>query len=298
MKDNNLKILLVEDNGVNQFVLQEILERHGCSVYAAVSGEEALSMAAERSFDLVLLDLQLPGISGLEVARRLTVDSYGARLIALSGSTDAGTRRDATAAGICAFLAKPVHTLTLLRTIDALLATSLAGRSAGTGVEPHARSLRQTIMDTIASRGYSEENRRKMMEIAPRELRLHLDAIIEAYTAADYRAIARETHSLKGSFGALGLSDYHARTADMHFSMKILLDPGTYDIYLDCNGLLFKERDGAARLFLAGEYETIPEPEELKKELLRYFRSALTALNTRELSRFIDPEINRAGSTS
>ena len=161
--------------------------------------------------------------------RGLRQQGFSAPVVALTGYDDGETRRRCDREGFASFLSKPVAEGRLLEAINSCLHAEREFDSTKTNESRGTdESMTRLIEATMAARGYTEENRRRMMEIAPKEIRQHLTAIIEALAAGDYHTISRETHSLKGSFGALGLMDYHRRTAQMHLAIRIYLDPGAF----------------------------------------------------------------------
>jgi CheY-like chemotaxis protein len=102
-----LRILLVDDNHDSAEMLAEILRLWGHAVQVADDGAAALRLAAQDAFDVIVLDIGLPGLDGYEVARRLRTQSTAARVIALSGYGDADHRRRAEEAGFDGYLVKP-----------------------------------------------------------------------------------------------------------------------------------------------------------------------------------------------
>lgn len=114
-------ILLVEDEESARRALTELLTLLGYRVTPAASGEEALGFPAMASCDLLLTDLMLPGVSGLEVARRFAANRPGAAVILMSGyAADESTRRH-LAAGAARYLEKPFAMNTLAREVRAAL---------------------------------------------------------------------------------------------------------------------------------------------------------------------------------
>jgi CheY-like chemotaxis protein len=112
-------VLVVEDSDAIRTAFTILLEESGYDVAAAANGAEAVRLAAERSPDLVLLDLGLPDIPGLEVARRIKA-APGTRsipVVALTGRDDDGDREALLAAGCSAYLVKPVDTQKLIQSL-------------------------------------------------------------------------------------------------------------------------------------------------------------------------------------
>ena len=104
-------ILVVEDNPVNRKLARNVLRSRGYRVIEAESGEEALDMLQSRSADLVLMDLQLPGMDGLETTRRLKADPQTAELpiVALTAHAREADEAQATEAGCCGYITKPIR---------------------------------------------------------------------------------------------------------------------------------------------------------------------------------------------
>lgn len=118
------RVLVVEDSEAIRHAFTLLLEECGYAVTGAPTGEDALRLAAERAPDLVLLDLGLPDISGLEVALRLRADpaTRAIPLVALTGRDDDADRQALLAAGCTAYLLKPVDTQRLIRDLPGYIA--------------------------------------------------------------------------------------------------------------------------------------------------------------------------------
>ncbi|NJM93629.1 MAG: response regulator [Cytophagales bacterium] len=102
-----LKILLAEDNDVNQLVGRKALEMSGFGCELAVNGEQAVQMHRERGYDLIFMDVQMPVIDGLEATRLIRQDDTQVKIIALTANASADDRQRCLAAGMDDYLAKP-----------------------------------------------------------------------------------------------------------------------------------------------------------------------------------------------
>lgn len=102
-------VLLVEDNPVNALLAQILLQREGCRVERAASGEEALDMVKTRAFDLIFMDLGLPGLDGLGATRALRTNGCVTPVIALTANAYEEDRRACLNAGMNDFLTKPIE---------------------------------------------------------------------------------------------------------------------------------------------------------------------------------------------
>jgi len=118
-----MKILYVEDNDDNAYVVRNRLGRAGFTVLVAVDGEQGLAMALAERPDLVLMDLSLPVLDGWEATRRLktTPETKDIPVIALSAHAMVGDREKALAAGCDDYDMKPIDFLRLRAKIDALV---------------------------------------------------------------------------------------------------------------------------------------------------------------------------------
>jgi two-component system, cell cycle response regulator DivK len=123
-----VKILYVEDNEDNVYVLESRLKRRGFTVIVARDGEEGVAMAAGKRPDLIIMDLSLPLLDGWEATRRIKSAPETSRIpvIALTANAMAGDREKAIAAGCDEFEVKPVEFQRLLAKIQALVPEGLA----------------------------------------------------------------------------------------------------------------------------------------------------------------------------
>lgn len=117
------RILLVEDNEQNRYLATYFLEKKGFSVTHAADGISALKLAAENRFDLVLLDIQLPGMDGHEIARRLRADPNNADIpiVAATSYAMVGDRERSFEAGCTGYLEKPINPETFIAEIESYL---------------------------------------------------------------------------------------------------------------------------------------------------------------------------------
>jgi len=113
-------VLLVEDNPVNRLVARKLLDRTGCQVLLAEDGEDCLAQLQNQPVDLILMDVQMPGMSGIDVTRRIRLLDEPIRhipIVALTASSMVGDREECLAAGMNAYLSKPIAAETLMQTL-------------------------------------------------------------------------------------------------------------------------------------------------------------------------------------
>ena len=116
-------ILIVEDNDKNMKLARDVLQAKGYATLEAVTGEEGVRLAREKLPDLVLMDIQLPGINGIEAFRQIRADAKTARIpvVALTASVTPTDRGAITAAGFDAFLGKPINLKEFLETVKRMV---------------------------------------------------------------------------------------------------------------------------------------------------------------------------------
>jgi len=117
------RVLVVEDNPVNLELVAALLENEGCGVLLAESADLGLRLAAAEHPDLIVMDIQLPRMSGYDATRRLKADPVTARIpvMALTAHAMRGDEARARAAGFDAFLTKPIDTRVFRETVRRFL---------------------------------------------------------------------------------------------------------------------------------------------------------------------------------
>jgi two-component system cell cycle response regulator DivK len=120
-------ILIVEDNEKNMKLVRDILRHAGHATIEATTGEAGVRLAVERRPDLVLMDIQLPDIDGIEALRRIRADASldAVPVVAVSASVMPDDQQKIVASGFDAFVTKPINLKPFLETVRRFLA---AGR--------------------------------------------------------------------------------------------------------------------------------------------------------------------------
>jgi two-component system cell cycle response regulator DivK len=115
-------VLYVEDNAFNRKIVRDLLARTSYRLIEALDGEAGVSTAQETLPDLIIMDIQLPKLSGLDATRRLRADprTAGIPVIVITSFALAGDQQKAMEAGAAAYLAKPYSPRELLQTIRQL----------------------------------------------------------------------------------------------------------------------------------------------------------------------------------
>jgi two-component system sensor histidine kinase/response regulator len=123
MREKPLRILLAEDNPVNQRLAQRLIEKRGHTITFASNGREALNLFAENRYDLILMDIQMPDMDGLEATaniRRIELRDARPRIliVALTAHAMKGDREKGIAAGMDQYLTKPLRSAELYELLD------------------------------------------------------------------------------------------------------------------------------------------------------------------------------------
>ena len=199
------RVLLAEDNAVNQNVLSRLLEKLGCSVEIASNGAEAIETFARSPFDLVFMDCQMPETDGLEATARIRRDeSEGSRtpIIALTGHAMPGDRERFLAAGMDDYLSKPVKGSDLKEALERWLP----------GTPSSARPL------------FRREDALKILQGSDADLRIVAEVFLETATeewnsllngveTGDPGLVRRSLHTLRGAAANLGADGFVSAAA-------------------------------------------------------------------------------------
>ncbi len=121
--DNGKTVLVVEDNDLNMKLFHDLLEAHGYNILQTKDGMEALRMAREHRPDLILMDIQLPEVSGLEVTKWIKEDDElkSIPVVAVTAFAMKGDEEKIREGGCEAYIAKPISVTNFLETVERFL---------------------------------------------------------------------------------------------------------------------------------------------------------------------------------
>lgn len=190
-------MLVVEDHPVNQQVARDFLEALGHTVTIAETGEDALALTRANRFDAILMDVNLPGISGIDATRHLRgLGQDGVPIIGVSAHVQAADIAACHAAGMDEVIAKPIDP-------DAL-AEALIRFCPQVDIAP---SVRATLADL------GRDQTREVIRLMLHRLRPEAEAIAHALKTGDRAVVERRAHGLKGAAGNFHLPDLVALLA-------------------------------------------------------------------------------------
>jgi PAS domain S-box-containing protein len=217
--EDSMKVLLAEDNAVNRTLATKLLEKRGHSVVLAENGRQALEILERQSVDLILMDVQMPEMDGLEAtaAIREKEKSTGGHLpiIALTAHAMKGDRERCLAAGADAYVTKPISPPELFAAIGQFKSPNQvkSDKPPGSGPSPTAVSfdMAAALQRVEGDRDLLDEIIRIFIDECPRILA----DLQREFDAADLRKVERSAHTLKGSASNLGALVVSQSAAEM-----------------------------------------------------------------------------------
>lgn len=206
-----MKILIAEDDSTSRLVLRMLLVRAGHEVTEAADGVPALALALETRFDLLIVDLQMPRMDGIEVIRAIRERERGSDghlpVMALTAHAGADAARACLSAGADMYLAKPVTGPALMTALEALRGGTPSGAALDAPTVPSpvpasagpavTRLMEQTGVDAGVASNLVETALRYLPELAAR--------IRRAVTEENRAALEADAHAFGGSCGLFDL---------------------------------------------------------------------------------------------
>ncbi len=199
-----LQILVVDDHPVNREVARAKLGRLGHPVDLASDGPEAIAAVAKKEYAVVFMDLQMPGMSGIEATQRIMSSLAGKprpHIVALTASVFEDDREACRQAGMCDFLGKPIE----FAQLDAVLSRIAAERSA---------VLHQAVGETLSAEALEKlwaiekvgepQFVAKVCQLFIADTRKRLPRMVEALERGDARELEREAHALRSASATVG----------------------------------------------------------------------------------------------
>ncbi|QIF21127.1 response regulator [Xanthomonas oryzae pv. oryzae] len=209
----SMRMLVADDHEANRMVLQRLLEKAGHRVMCVNGAEQVLDAMADEDFDAVIVDLHMPGMSGLDMLKQLRVmQASGMRytpVVVLSADVTPEAIRACEQAGARAFLAKPVVAAKLLDTVAELavstrpLATQAPVVQAPTSFEG---VLDASVLDELAALGMGEEFERQFIRQCLDDAHNCVGAIERDGSRSDWEQLREGAHALRGVASNLGLA--------------------------------------------------------------------------------------------
>lgn len=201
---SGVRVLLVEDNVINQQVALELLQQAGVQVEVAGNGVEALLMLYKHEFDCVLMDIQMPEMDGLEASRRIRQRKNLKDLPILAMTANLMLdRKEAAAAGMNGHIAKPIDSEALLSTLKRAVGIEEAGQLRRARLNPD----KDIALDRERGLGFVGGNKalyERLLRDFSMDHAADPDLIAQLIEAGDFVSAHRVSHTLKGLAQSLG----------------------------------------------------------------------------------------------
>jgi len=205
-----LRILVAEDNPTNQKLVVTLLRQRGHRVVTVNNGRQAVAKSGEKAFDVILMDVQMPEMSGFEataaIRQRERANGGHVPIIAMTAHAMSGDRDRCLVAGMDSYVSKPLRPQHLLATIDQVFAAR-AGDEPKTAEELEVSEPAQIDRSALlASFGDDPTLLREVIDVFLADAPKQLAALEAAVARRDSLAIASSAHAIKGSVGLFSTS--------------------------------------------------------------------------------------------
>lgn len=200
-----LRILLAEDNLVNQKVLLLMLQRVGYRADIAANGLEVIEALRLHSYDVILMDVQMPEMDGLEASRRIRTEVPAARqpyLIAVTANARQEDRAACLQAGMNDYMSKPIQMHALVAALHKAHHARAPQRGGTVFQDPRFDPSR---LQELRAEGESETYIVHVTELFETDSRVRFSAMEEALQQSDFGRLGQEAHAVKGMCSTLGL---------------------------------------------------------------------------------------------
>lgn len=204
------RVLVAEDNAINQALIVRLLIKMGHTSVLAENGKEAVALASTEKFDLVFMDVQMPEMDGMAATRAIRENERitGSHLpiYAMTAHAMKGDRERCLESGMDGYLAKPIRFSDVEQTLAGLdrEASVINPKPVPNSTENIARHDAWNKAETLDRLGGDEELLQELIEIFVNESPKLLQKLREAIAASDAEAVMRGAHSIKGEVSCLG----------------------------------------------------------------------------------------------
>jgi len=218
----SLQVLVADDHEANRMVVQRLLQKAGHKVVCVNGGEEALDAMALSDYDALIIDLHMPGVSGLDLLKQLKVMQAGGGprtpVVVLSADVTPDAIHRCELAGARAFLAKPVVATRLLDVLADIAGNGKGGTVVSVPREELAaedQALDPSVLDELSALGMGEKFEREFVSQCLNDADGCIGGISHAMQGGDLERVREHAHALKGVASNLGLVQLAASSSEL-----------------------------------------------------------------------------------
>jgi two-component system sensor histidine kinase RpfC len=224
-RNHGLRVLVAEDNKTNQMVIQKILERAGHKPYIVNNGQEALDAIESIPFDIIIMDMQMPVMGGIEAAKIYNfTTSHEEKLpvIILTANATTEALNECNDAKVDSYLTKPINVRRLLETIETLSNNTIKNvdhKNSSDISSHHEQAYDIQIIDYSALEEIKELSTDNnfistLIKNFISDTEEQLISMEQAVSEKRYRSYSEDVHALKGSSGSIGAMKLHSYCKD------------------------------------------------------------------------------------
>ncbi len=303
------KILVVDDNGVNLKVAAGIFKHYKIEIDIAKSGEECIKKMKEREYHLVLMDMVMPGLSGLDTLNLIRGDENelmkSVPVVALTANTGGTVREDILGMGFQEYLAKPIKQRYLIKILNEFLPPGVLKtiKKSSSKVKDTKKELtkEENVLDTskgLSNIGFNEESYCAILNTYYSEGLRKLDELPNLLKEQNIALFTTDVHGIKSSSASIGAMTVSLMFKELEFAgkennldyinshyedyskafIKILGDVKDYLVSKNC---FFENKDESNDVSELSE-------EVLTKEMLETLKDFVDKMNLKECDRIID----------
>ncbi|MFP4090204.1 MAG: PAS domain S-box protein [Cyclobacteriaceae bacterium] len=226
------RVLLVDDNEVNRKVSGQILTKAHCEVVFAESGPDAIARAKAQNFDLILMDIQMPGMDGLEATRQIRALNLPKLppIVAMTAYSMQGDKEKFLEAGMDDYVAKPIRPRVLITKVKHILESKAEAEKAETMAEmPQvSRVIDFDVLNELEKYGGQQLIIDSLKEFEEEAAEL-INSCLDSVNIGNYEDILSKLHTLKGNASTLGVQKLADQTRSIEAILRSGPYPGLYD---------------------------------------------------------------------
>ncbi len=220
-----IKILVVEDNDINRLVISTIAKDWGFILENAVNGSQAIDKVSENNYDLILMDIEMPGMNGYEttnyIRKNLSASKSNIPILAMTAHANTEEKEKCFHAGMNDYISKPFETAEFKNKIIALISTSVQGNE--TGVTKEELLPAQKCINLNYLREISENNEsffKDFINLFLKNAPVSISEMEAALQQNDWEKLRQSAHKIKPSLSYLGMKEIHLAAVSIEENAK------------------------------------------------------------------------------